>query len=57
VLPVYAGMGSLSTYAQQVEALNHKTALPAPEVSHLAHGEITLTLEPNALALIRVGGR
>lgn len=57
MLPVYAGMGSLSTYAQQVEALNHKTALPAPEVSHLAHGEITLTLEPNALALIRVGGR
>lgn len=58
VLPVYAGMGKPQyPTPQQVEALNHKTALPAPEVSHLAHGEITLTLEPNALALIRVGGR
>ncbi len=55
VLPLYARMGSpkVST-PEQVKKLNAATALPPPETTHLTHSTLTLTLEPNALALIHV---
>ncbi len=56
VLPVYAGMGK-PQYPRpvQVEEMNAKTALGAPEVVTLKDGRLELTLEPNALVLVRVG--
>jgi xylan 1,4-beta-xylosidase len=55
VLPAYAAMGKprYPTPAQVAE-LNAKTALGAPEEVSLKNGELTLTLEPNALVLVRV---
>jgi xylan 1,4-beta-xylosidase len=55
VLPLYARMGSpkLPT-PKQVEALNAASALPPPDATHLTGSTLTLTLEPNALALIRI---
>ena len=58
VLPVYAAMGRpVYPTPQQVEAMNAKTALPAPEQTRLQGGELRLTLEPNALVLVRVAAR
>ncbi len=58
VLPFYARLGR-PTYPTpaQVEALNHSTALPPPQQLTLRGSELTLNLEPNALALIQIGGR
>jgi xylan 1,4-beta-xylosidase len=58
VLPLYIGLGSpqYPTLAQ-VEQLNRKTALPVPERRRLDRGKLVLTLEPNALLLIRVAAR
>jgi xylan 1,4-beta-xylosidase len=58
VLPAYAAMGR-PTYPTpaQVEQLNHTTALPVPEETHLRNGELTLTLEPNALVLVKLTPR
>ena len=41
----------------QVEEMNRKTALGAPERMTLKDGRLELMLEPNALVLVRVGGR
>ncbi|GAC1355945.1 MAG: cellulase family glycosylhydrolase [Acidobacteriaceae bacterium] len=58
VLPAYARMGRPQyPTPTQVETLNRQTALPAAEVTHLTHGELKVTMEPNALLLIRIGGR
>jgi xylan 1,4-beta-xylosidase len=55
VLPVYAKMGRPQyPTPEQVEQMNLQTKLPAPEATHLQNGELTLTLEPNALALISI---
>ncbi len=58
VLPVYAAMGKpqYPTPAQVAE-MNRKTALPARETVTLKDGRLTLTLEPNALALLRISSR
>ena len=57
VLPVYVAMGRppYPTPAQ-VEEMNRKTALPAPERTTLHNGAMELTLEPNALVLLRIAG-
>ena len=55
VLKEYAAMGRpLDPTPAQVEQLNHRTALPAPEDARLQGGKIQLALTPNTLALIRV---
>ena len=58
VLPKYAAM-SKPTYPTptQVEQLNRQTALPAPEEAHLTNGQLSLTLEPNALILVKLALR
>ena len=38
----------------QVEQLNRETALSAPEETHLTNGQLALTLEPNALVLVKI---
>jgi xylan 1,4-beta-xylosidase len=55
VLPAYAAMGK-PTYPTpaQVEQMNRTTALPSPEETHLRNGELALTLEPNALVLVKI---
>jgi xylan 1,4-beta-xylosidase len=58
VLPVYASMGKpLNPTPKQVEEMNRKTALPQAEESRLKDGRLELTLEPNALVVVRVGGK
>ena len=58
VLPAYAAMGKPTCPTPaQVEQLNHTTALPPPEETQLRNGELTLTLEPNALMLVKVSPR
>ncbi len=58
VLPVYAAMGKPQyPTPAQVDEMNRKTAPGAPEVMALKDGRLELTLEPNALVLVRVGGR
>ncbi len=56
VLPVYRAMGSprYPTPAQ-VAQMNAATRLPPARIAHLRGGELSLTLEPDALLLIRVG--
>jgi xylan 1,4-beta-xylosidase len=55
VLKEYEVMGRpLDPTADQVEQLNHRTALPAPEDARLQGGKMQLTLTPDALVLIRV---
>ena len=55
VLPHYATMGKpLDPTPAQVEQLNRETALPAPEQASLHEGKLQLTLEPNALLLIKI---
>jgi xylan 1,4-beta-xylosidase len=55
VLPRYAAMGKpLDPTPAQVEQLNHETALPAAEQTHLTDGKLKLELEPNALVLVKV---
>ena len=55
VLPVYAAMGAPPYPTPvQVEAMNRKTALPRPEAMTLRKGRLELTLEPNALVLVKV---
>lgn len=55
VLPAYAAMGK-PTYPNpaQVEQLNRETKLPPPRETHLQEGKLTLTLEPDALILVKV---
>ena len=55
VLPKYAALGrpQYPTPAQ-VDEMNRATALPPPEQSKLKGGSLTLTLEPNALVLVKV---
>lgn len=58
VLPLYERMGKPQyPTVGQVDGLNKQTALPPAEVTHLAGGELKLTLESNALALIRIGAK
>ncbi len=58
VLPLYGAMGKPQyPTPAQVEDLNRKTALPAPEESTLRNGELKLTLEPNALVLVHVAAQ
>ena len=55
VLPIYVKMGSPEyPTPKQVEQMNRQTRLPAPEVTHLQNGELTLRLEPNALVLVKI---
>ena len=55
VLPVYKAMGSpVYPTPEQVERMNAKTALPAPEQMRLQGGELRLEMEPNALVLVTV---
>jgi xylan 1,4-beta-xylosidase len=55
VLPVYRKMGSpVNPTPEQVTKLNEATQLPASEQQKLKDGHLTLTLEPNALALIEL---
>ena len=57
VLPVYAALGKPQyPTPAQVEQMNRKTALPAPEAMALKGGRLQLVLEPNALVLVRVVG-
>ena len=58
VLPKYTAIGKPDyPTPQQVEQLNRETALPPPEETHLTNGQLTLNLEPNALALIKLSPR
>jgi xylan 1,4-beta-xylosidase len=54
-MPAYRAMGSpqYPTVAQ-VAKLNAASALPAPTQEHLDGSHLTLQLEPNALALVKV---
>ncbi len=55
VLPVYAALGQPQyPTPAQVEEMNRRTALPAPQQTALHEGELQLTLEPNALVLVKV---
>ena len=55
VLPLYGAMGKPGyPTPAQVQELNRRTALPAPEETTLHNGELKLTLEPNALVLVHV---
>ena len=55
VLPIYKAMGSpLNPTPGQVEEMNKKTALGAPETGRLKGGSLELNLEPNALVVVRV---
>ncbi len=55
VLPKYKAMGKPEDPTpEQVEKLNQETALPAPEETHLRGGKLALSLEPNALVLVKV---
>lgn len=58
VLPIYKAMGSPgSPTLAQVEEMNRRSALGAPEERRLRGGVLELRLEPNALALVRVAVR
>jgi xylan 1,4-beta-xylosidase len=55
VLKAYAAMGSpVDPTPAQVEELNRKSSLPAPEQAHLNSGQLRLDLKANALILIKV---
>jgi xylan 1,4-beta-xylosidase len=55
VLPLYAKMGKPKyPTPAQVDTLNEGTALPPPETTHLNGDSLTVTLEPNALAVLRI---
>lgn len=55
VLPKYAAMGKpLDPTDNQVTQLNNETALGPPQRSKLSNGRIELTLERNALVLIKL---
>ena len=58
VLPKYAAIGK-PTYPTptQVEQLNRETTLSLPQETHLANGQLALTLEPNALVLVKLSPR
>ncbi|EQD46400.1 glycoside hydrolase family 39, partial [mine drainage metagenome] len=55
VLPVYRAMGSPRyPTRKQVAEMNTATALPAPRILHLRAGVLALTLQPDALVLLRI---
>jgi xylan 1,4-beta-xylosidase len=55
VLPVYRAMGSPRyPTPRQVAAMNAATALSSPAIAHLHAGTLTLTLQPDALFLLRI---
>jgi xylan 1,4-beta-xylosidase len=58
VLPKYAAIGK-PTYPTptQVEQINRETTLSLPQETHLANGQLALTLEPNALVLVKLSPR
>ena len=58
VLPKYAAIGK-PTYPTpaQVELLNRETTLPPAEETHLTNGQLSVTLEPNALVLVKLSPR
>ncbi|MHB1827978.1 MAG: GH39 family glycosyl hydrolase [Steroidobacteraceae bacterium] len=58
VLPVYRAMGSPRyPTPQQVARMNAATALPQPLIEHLHGGTFTVTVRPDALFLVKVGGK
>jgi xylan 1,4-beta-xylosidase len=58
VLPKYAALGKPNyPTPMQVDQLNRETALPSPEETHLTNGQLSLTLEPNALILVKLSPR
>jgi len=57
VLKQYAAMGSpLDPTPAQVEQLNRETALPNPQYLQLENGKLELSLDENALVLLKIGG-
>jgi xylan 1,4-beta-xylosidase len=55
VLAEYAAMGKpLDPTGDQVEELNHETALSPPLQATLTAGKLQIKLTPNELALIKV---
>jgi len=57
VLPVYRAMGSPRyPTPQQVAQMNAATALPPPRIEHLRGGNLAITVQPDALFLLKVGG-
>ena len=55
VLPKYAALGSpINPTSAQVDALNRDTALGPPDRFNLQVGRITLTLDSNALVLVKI---
>lgn len=58
VLPKYASIGKPDYPTPvQVEQLNRETALPVPEETYITNGQLSLTLEPNALVLVKLAPR
>jgi xylan 1,4-beta-xylosidase len=56
VLKQYAAMGSpLDPTPAQVEQLNRETALPSPQRLQLENGKLELSLDENALVLLKIG--
>ena len=56
VLPVYRSMGSPRyPTVEQVGEMNLATALPPPQVVRLRGGGLSLTLQPDALFLLKIG--
>ena len=54
-LPAWEKMGSPRFPSrEQIEALRKSAALPAAKVQAVTNGEVTLTLQPHALALIEI---
>jgi xylan 1,4-beta-xylosidase len=58
VLPVYRSLGSprYPTPAQAAR-MNAATVLPQPQIAHLRRGDLSMTLEPDALVLLRIAGK
>ena len=55
VLPKYRAMGSpVYPTPAQVEELNRDTAFQPPQQTHLDHGNLQISLGPNALVLVKV---
>ncbi|HUY83547.1 MAG TPA: hypothetical protein VMU86_03160 [Steroidobacteraceae bacterium] len=55
VLPIYKSMGSPRyPTPEQIAQMNDATALPPPEIAHLHAGELSLSLEPDALLLLEI---
>ncbi|MGA7540091.1 MAG: hypothetical protein WBW93_15150 [Steroidobacteraceae bacterium] len=58
VLPLYRSMGSPRyPTPEQAARMNAGSALPPPQIVHLRGGELSLTLEPDALLLLKIAAK